>query len=251
VGEHFSVLSAVGLLPAFLTGIDVEELLAGARFMDQRLQDAAIESNPAYRLAALFYLFATAKPRPSLVFLPYAAGLSGLAEWFGHLWAASLGQPSTGSPPVASGHLAQLRHYMAGPADKLVTFLTVDKFKNIVDIPDSYPDDPECRSLGGHSFQELLGLGQQAAAFELMRAGRPNLTLRLPELNPFTVGQLIYLLEVVTVAAASLFGAKADVQPGAAGGQRTTSGLMDRPDFESLRQEFAAAPPALDKYRIT
>jgi glucose-6-phosphate isomerase len=84
-----------------------------------------------------------------------------------------------------------------------------------------------------------------------MKAGRPNLTLHLPEINPFTIGQLIYLLEVVTVAAAGLFGVKADAQPGVAGGQQTSSGLMDRPGFESFRQEFAAAPPALDKYRIT
>ena len=255
VGEHFSVLSAAGLLPAFLTGIDVEELLAGARAMDQRLKDAAVESNPAYRLAALFYLFATAKQRPSLVFMPYANGLSGLAEWFGHLWAASLGKQSTGSTPVtalgARGQHSQLQLYREGPADKLVTFLTVDKFKNNVDIPDSYPDDPACRDLGGHSFQELLGVEQQAAAFNLMQSGRPNLTLHLPEINPFTIGQLIYLLEVVTVAAAGLFGVKADAQPGATGGRQTTSGLMGRPGFESLQQEFAAAPQALDKYRIT
>jgi glucose-6-phosphate isomerase len=56
VGGRFSVLSAVGLLPASLAGIDVEELLAGARFMDQRLQGAAPERNPAYLLAGLYYL---------------------------------------------------------------------------------------------------------------------------------------------------------------------------------------------------
>ncbi|MHB9072714.1 MAG: glucose-6-phosphate isomerase [Desulfobaccales bacterium] len=255
VAGSFSVLSAAGLLPAFMSGIDVEELLAGARAMDQRLKDASIDNNPAYRLAALFYLFATAQKRPILVFMPYANALSGLAEWFGQLWAASLGKQTSGSTPVtaqgATGQYSQLQHFMEGPADKLVTFLTVDKFTNNLEIPDSFPDEAALNYLGGHSFQELLGAEQQATAFNLMKAGRPNLTLHLPEINPFTIGQLIYLLEMVTVAAAGLFGVKADAEPGAAGVKQTTSGLMDRPGFESFRQEGAAAPPALDKYRIT
>jgi glucose-6-phosphate isomerase len=255
VGGRFSVLSAAGLLPAFVSGIDVEELLAGARVMDQRLKDTPIDSNPAYRLAALFYLFATAQKRPILAFMPYANALSGLAEWFAHLWGASLGKQSTGSTPVialgATDQHSQLQLYREGPADKLVTFLTVDKFKNNLEIPDSYPDDPAFGYLGGHSFQEMLGVEQQAAAFDLMKAGRPNLTLHLPEINPFTIGQLIYLLEVVTVAAAGLFGVNACDQPGLAGPKQTIDGLMGRPGFESFRQEFTAAPRGLDKYRIT
>jgi glucose-6-phosphate isomerase len=82
VGGRFSVLSTVGLLPAAVCGIDVEELLAGARAMDQHLKDAPVEHNPAYRLAALFYLFATVKQRPILIFMPYASSLAGMAEWF-------------------------------------------------------------------------------------------------------------------------------------------------------------------------
>lgn len=263
VGGRFSVLSAVGLLPAYLTGIDVEELLAGARAMDQRLKDAPVESNPAYRLAALFYLFATAKKRPILVFMPYATNLGGMAEWFCQLWAESLGKRldhngnvvHAGSTPVralgTTDQHSQLQLYMEGPPDKLITFLTVDKSEQSIVIPNNYPDEDALAYLEGHSLEELLKGEQQATAFNLMKAGRPSLTLHLPEINPFTIGQLIYLLEVVTVAAASLFGVNAFDQPGVEGGKQTTYGLMGRPGFETFRQEFLAAPPALEKYRIT
>ena len=262
MGGRFSVLSAVGLLPAVLAGIDVEELLAGARFMDQRLKDAAPDQNPAYRLAALFYLFATAKSRPNLVFMPYASALAGMADWFCQLWAESLGKRqdlqgqvvNAGSTPVralgATDQHSQLQLYMEGPPDKLITFLAVDKFKNHLEIPDLYPDQEALSYLGGHSLNELLRVEQQATAFNLMKAGRPNLTLHLPEINPFTIGQLIYLLEVVTVAAAFLFGVNAFDQPGVEGGKQTTYGLMGRRGFETYRREFAEAPPALEKYRI-
>jgi glucose-6-phosphate isomerase len=262
VGGRFSVLSAVGLLPAVLAGIDVEELLAGARFMDQRLQDAAPDQNPAYRLAALCYLYATAKDRPILVFMPYASSLAGIAEWFCPLWAESLGKRldlqgnvvHAGSTPVralgATDQHSQLQLYMEGPPDKLITFVAVDKFKHSLELPNLYPDQEALSYLGGHSLDELLRVERQATAFNLMKAGRPNLTLHLPEVNAFTIGQLIYLLEAMTVAAGFLFGVNTFDQPGVEGGKQTTYGLMGRAGFESYHREFAAAPPPLEKYRI-
>jgi glucose-6-phosphate isomerase len=262
VGGRFSVLSAVGLLPAVLAGIDVEELLAGARFMDQRLKDAPFDQNPAYRLAALFYLYATAKARPILVFMPYASGLAGMADWFCQLWAESLGKRldlqgnvvHAGSTPVralgTTDQHSQLQLYMEGPPDKLITFLAVDKFKHHLEIPNLYPDQEALSYLGGHSLDELLRVERQATAFNLMKAGRPNLTLHLPEINPFTIGQLIYLLEAVTTAAGFLFGVNTFDQPGVEGGKQTTYGLMGRAGFEKYRREFSEAPPPLEKYRI-
>ena len=96
--------------------------------------------------------------------------------------------------------------------------------------------------LGGHSLNDLLQAEQVATAFNLSKAGRPNLTLRLPEINAFTIGQLIYLLEVVTVAAASLLGVNPLDQPGVEGGKQTTYGLMGRPGFEAHRREIRGRP---------
>ncbi len=144
VGGRFSVLTAVGLLPAAMVGIDLEELLAGARFMDQRLKQAG-RHNLAYTLASLYYLYATAKGRPILVIMPYASSLAYLAEWFCQLWAESLGKKfdrngnlvNTGSTPVralgVTDQHSQLQLYMEGPHDKLITFLEVGQFAH--DLP--------------------------------------------------------------------------------------------------------------------
>jgi glucose-6-phosphate isomerase len=263
VGGRFSVLSAVGLLPASLVGIDVKELLAGARYMDQRLRNSEPEHNLAYRLAAIFYLFAAAKGRPMLVLMPYATTLSGLAEWFCQLWAESLGKElaldgrvvHAGSTPVkavgATDQHSQLQLYMEGPHDKLIVFLEVEKFKHQVEIPRLFDHQEELAYLGGHSLNELLDLERQATAFNLMKAGRPSVTLKLPKINPFTVGQLIYLLEVATIAAAALFGVNPLDQPGVEGGKQTTYGLLGRPGFEARKQEFADAPPNKEKYVVS
>jgi glucose-6-phosphate isomerase len=260
VGGRFSVLSHVGLFPAHMAGIDLEELLAGARYMDQRLKQAPVEQNLALNLAALCYLFATAKARPILVIMPYASALGGLAEWFCQLWAESIGKKfsldgsvvHTGSTPVkavgATDQHSQLQLYMEGPPDKLIIFLEVEKFQHTLAIPDLYPDRESLHYLGGHSINDLLKWECQATAFNLRQAGRPSLTLRLPEINAFTIGQLIYLLEVATVAAGGLFGVNPLDQPGVEGGKKTTYGLMGRPGFEQFRQEFQEATPSREDY---
>jgi glucose-6-phosphate isomerase len=264
VGGRFSVLSAVGLLPASLAGIDVEELLAGARFMDQRLKTADPSRHLAYRLASLYYLFASGQRRRNiLVFMPYATSLAGMADWFCQLWAESLGKKvdregrvvHAGTTPVSAQGVtdqhSQLQLYVEGPQDKLITFLEVDKFQHHLEIPNLYADEAELSYLQGHSLNDLFQAEKRATAFNLMKEGRPSLTIRLPEINAFTIGQLIYLLEVTTVAAGSLFGVNPLDQPGVEGGKRITYGLMGRPGFETCRREFEEAPPLLEKYVIS
>jgi len=262
VGGRFSVLTPVGLLPAALVGIDLEELLAGARFMDQRLKSPEYQKNPAYCLAALYYLFAQ-KSRNILVMMPYATALTGMADWFCQLWAESLGKKQdlqgrtvhTGTTPVkavgSTDQHSQLQMYMEGPQDKLITFLEVGKFQNRLEIPDLFPDIEGLHYLGGQSLNELLAAEKKATAFNLRKAGRPNLTLRLPEINAFTIGQLIYLLEVVTVATASLLGVNPLDQPGVEGGKQTTYGLMGRPGFEAQSREIGESTPLLEKYLVS
>ena len=104
--------------------------------------------------------------------------------------------------------------------------------------------------LGGHSLNGLLKAEHTAAAFNLRQASRPNLTIHLPEINAFTIGQLIYLLEVTTVAAASLWGVNPFNQPGVEGGKQTTYGLLGRPGFEAQKREMEEGPAKMEKYRI-
>ena len=262
VGGRFSVLTPVGLLPAAMIGIDLEELLAGARFMDQRLQSPEYQQNPAYCLAALYYLFAL-KARNILVIMPYATALSGMADWFCQLWAESLGKKLdlkgrevwTGTTPVkalgATDQHSQLQLYLEGPQDKLITFLEVGKLQHRLELPDLFPKMEALHYLGGHTLNELLQAEKKATAFNLTKAGRPHLTLHLPEINAFTIGQLIYLLEVTTVATAALLGIDPLDQPGVEGGKQTTFGIMGRPGYEALGQEIEEGPSPLEKYRIS
>ena len=262
VGSQFSVFSAAGLFPAAMAGIDIGGLLAGARFMDQRLQAAPISQNPAYRLAACYYLAYTQKGRSIQVIMPYADRLTGLADWFCGLWAGSLGQTTAPGKTVAAtgpialravgvpDHYSLLPRLLSEPADKLVTFLEVEKFTNNLPIPSGYPDIAELNYLGGHTLAALLAAEKKAAAFQLVKAGCPHLTIKLPEINAFTIGQLLYLCQFAIVALAGLLQVDPWAEPEAAGIEATTFGLMGRPGYEMPNQEEENAPQLQEKYIV-
>ncbi|MFT4038014.1 MAG: hypothetical protein QM692_07540 [Thermomicrobiales bacterium] len=87
-----TVLSAVGMLPAALCGVDIGGLLDGAAAMRERCKSSDIFDNAAALFAAIAYLSDTDHGKKMLVMMPYADALFGIADWFRQLWAESLGK---------------------------------------------------------------------------------------------------------------------------------------------------------------
>jgi len=253
VGGRFSVLSAVGLFPAAAAGVDVGELLAGAAHMDERGKAAAKPlEDPALALAGVLFLLATRHAKPIVVLMAYCERLAMTADWFCQLWAESLGKEQDlsgrtvewGQTPVralgAADQHSQLQLYAEGPRDKVVLFVRVEDHGAAVDLPTTYQDLEGVGYLGGHSLGELLNAEQRATELALAKRGRPSATLVLPAVNAFTLGQLLYLLEMATVAVGGLAGIDTFAQPGVEEGKRLAYGLMGRPGFEAQRAEVEA-----------
>ncbi len=247
VGGRFSVLTPVGLLSAAVTGIDVRELLEGARAMVERVRETPVEANPAYVSAAIHYLAYTHRsPKPMAVMMPYSHRLRDVADWFRQLWAESLGKErdldgnvvNTGPTPIralgATDQHSQVQLYAEGPNDKLYTFIGVERFPD--DLP--FQQDEDLAEYGafnyfaGKSMTDLLKAEQAATTLALTRKGRPNMTITVPEVSPYTVGQLYMLLEIQTVVAGALFGIDPFDQPGVEAGKVATYALLDRAGYE-------------------
>jgi glucose-6-phosphate isomerase len=251
VGGRFSVLTAVGLLPAAAAGIDVAELLAGAAAMVKRCEEPDLFRNPAYLLAGALYLMDTARARPVHVFMPYADALRETADWFVQLWAESLGKKAgaghVGPTPLravgATDQHSLLQLLMEGPQDKVTVFVAVDRPRQDLAIPRLFADQPDVAYLGGHTFHELISAEQRATAAALASGGRPSLTIRLPAITPRAMGELMMLLEIATAFAGGLYGINAFDQPGVEAGKRYTCGLLGRPGYEPARRELEARPP--------
>ncbi len=249
VGGRFSVFTPVGLLPAAVSGIDIDELLAGAADMDRRTRERDSLKNQADMLAMLQYL-ADRKGRHISVMMPYSSALRDIADWYRQIWAESLGKRldlkgnivHTGQTPVkalgTTDQHSQVQLYMEGPSDKIFIFLRVESFGRELPIPKIYKDIDGIAYLGGHTMAELINAEQAATEAALARAGRPSMTIRIPEARPFTVGQVLYLLEVSTAMAGGLYGINPFDQPGVEEGKILTYAMMGRPGFEEKQAEL-------------
>jgi glucose-6-phosphate isomerase len=245
VGGRFSVLSAVGLLPAALVGVDIEALLAGAAAMDERCRTPVLRDNPAGMFAALQYLAQQEAGASIHVMMAYSDRLYSMADWFRQMWAESLGkrmdlqgrEVSTGPTPVkalgATDQHSQVQLYMEGPFDKTVTLLSARAPAADLEIPRTYQDVDELGYLGGRSLGQLLDAERQATSAALTAAGRMNMSLELPRVDEHSLGQLFMMLQVATVYAGAFYGVDPLDQPGVELGKQLTYGLMGRSGFSA------------------
>ncbi len=261
VGGRFTELTPVGLLAAAVCGIDIKQLLAGAAFMESRLQSDKPMENIAYLDGALQYLCMRRGINIS-VFMPYSDSLKLMADWYAQLWAESLGKQydldgktvNVGQTPVktlgVTDQHSQNQLYMEGPYDKVITFLCVEDYGVDVMIAHGYEEIPDVAFLGGHSMQELIQAEQYATSYALTRMKRLHKSIILPKINAFTIGQLLYMLEMETAFVGELLNINAFDQPGVEEGKNGTYALFGKKGFEKKREEMERARQQGSAYRI-
>jgi len=261
VGGRFSELCPVGLLPAAVLGIDIKGMLAGAAYMDGLCSKSSTAKNPALCLAAMQYI--TMQQGKNInVMMPYSDNLKLVADWYCQLWAESLGKAldldgkvvNAGTTPVKSlgvtDQHSQVQLYTEGPFDKVITFISVKNYATEMPIPHGCEDIPDVGFLGGHTMQELIQAENTATAYALMKAGRMNYTITLPEVNAFTLGQLMFLLEMQTAYTGALLNINTFNQPGVENGKKATFALLGKKGYEAQKREIAEVGEPDSKYIV-
>ncbi len=233
VGGRFSVQTAVGLLPAALIGIDIKSLIEGMRDMRDSFLNKKFDQNLPFQLACTqtsSYL----KGKPQNIIMPYHTKLRQFGAWCVQLIAESTGKftedgRNVGITPVPSlgvtDQHSQVQLFAEGPNDKLVVFIGVENFKKVLDIPVSV-DSPKTNFLEGKTFKDLLHAEQQATAQALTENDRPNITITIPELTPYYLGQLFMLFEGATAFWGEFFEIDAFNQPGVERGKVLTREIL-------------------------
>jgi glucose-6-phosphate isomerase len=252
VGGRFSVLSAVGLVPAALIGIDIRKLAKGAASMTQRSWLPTLDQNIALRSALLHYLLLTRSKKTIQVAFPYSNQLWGAAFWFRQLWAESLGKArnragklvNVGQTPVAAlgttDQHSQVQLYMEGPNDKVFTFWAVGKFATSCKIPKAKIGFESFDYLAGQSLAKLIDAERRSTAAALAENNRPNCTITLARVDEENIGEFLQMMEFQTAFMGELLDINAFDQEGVELGKKFTFGLMGRNGYE----DFKARVPA-------
>lgn len=236
VGGRFSVLTAVGLLPAKLIGIDIKKLIKGAQKMREAFLSENFEQNLPFQIAAIQYLLSQ-KGKNINVLIPYSSRLIKFADWYRQLLAESIGKElnnkgekvNVGITPInalgVTDQHSQSQLYMEGPNDKLLIFIKVNKQGDDLKIPS--PTDPAAlrEDLGGLDLEEiaylknltfntLLHTEMQGTINALTKQDRPNITLEIGKVDEENLGALFMLFEGATAFLGEFFEINAFDQPG-------------------------------------
>jgi glucose-6-phosphate isomerase len=235
VGGRFSVLTSVGILPAAFLGLDVQALLAGARRMAGACVTRSLDTNPAWRFAAVHD--AWWPDADVTVFYPYSERLRGMGEWFQQLWAESLGKPRVDADPYGwtpaahrgpTDQHSQLQMWQEGPVNRIVTFVGVDDPGcDLGPLPLPEPGNSVVPSLAPVTLRRLLDAERLGTGAALISAGRPVIDLRLPRVDEASIGELIVFLEAATAFAGLLRDIDPFDQPGVELGKRVTQALLE------------------------
>ena len=264
VGGRFSVLSAVGLLPAACAGLDVTGLVEGARAMRDRVLEPDLRQNPALFLATALAAHHQDRGRPMVVMMPYVDALYDTADWFRQLWAESLGKANdvdgkpvhVGPTPIASrgatDQHSQLQLYAEGPDDKTYLFLS-PRERPPLPLPRSEPALAEPEDYGylaGRDMGALLDAELRGTVASLTRRGRPNAHLALDRVEATALGELLMLLMAATAYAGPLYRVNPFDQPGVEEAKQLAYAALGRPGFEHLSAHVAAARDPDPRYRF-
>ncbi len=231
VGGRTSELSAVGLLPAALQGLDIDEMLRGAREMDAltRAQDPA--KNPAAVLALCWH-HAMTLGRRDMVILPYKDRLELVSRYMQQLVMESLGKELDLSGKVVNQGIAvygnkgstdqhaYVQQLRDGLNNFFVTFIEVQKDRALPPGGKDFFVEEQVTS-GDYLLGFLLGTREA-----LHQKGRLSLTLTVPDVSAHTLGMLIGLFE----RAVGLYGFLVEInayhQPGVEAGKKAAVGVL-------------------------
>jgi len=243
LGGRYSVLSAVGLVPALFLGMDIEGLMDGARqvagpLADPGLTGDALAAHGSFQLA-VWGASLLEKGFDEMIFFAYIPLWARFGDWFAQLWAESLGKEGRGSQPIPAVGVTDQHSvnqmFMDGIRNKACLFLTCPSLPRGPKFPSDLPD--RFAYVRGRDFGELLQAEALGTRMALSDSGVPLVELRLSDDGPRQAGKLIALLGAATILTGWLMGINPLDQPAVELGKRLAKARMNA---DGLSEEKAA-----------
>ncbi|MUK90033.1 glucose-6-phosphate isomerase [Ornithinibacillus sp. L9] len=235
VGGRFSVLTAVGLLPIAVSGIDVDNMMQGAKQAMNDFSDPSLANNPAYQYAAVRNVLYN-KGKTIEMLVNYEPHLQYFAEWWKQLFGESEGKDQKGIFPASANFTTDLhslgQYIQDGRRDLFETVLHVNKPKQEMTLEADEGNSDGLNYLAGKTIHEINDKAYQGTLLAHTDGNVPNLVIELPVLDAYTFGYMVYFFEKACALSGYLLGVNPFDQPGVEAYKKNMFALLGKPGFE-------------------
>lgn len=241
VGGRFTVLTPVGLLPIAVSGADIDALMAGAAEAQVAYTNPDLTKNGAYQYAALRNILYR-KGKAIEILVNYEPGMQYFSEWWKQLFGESEGKDQKGIYPSSANFSTDLHSIgqtiQDGQRNVFETVLKVEKPRKSLAIP---VQDADLDGLGYLEGKDIDFVNTKAFEGTLLAhtdGNVPNFLVKLPEMDAFTLGYLVYFFEIAVGISGYLNGVNPFDQPGVEAYKANMFALLGKPGFEELAKEL-------------
>ena len=237
VGGRYSVFTPVGLIPLAICGVDIRQLVEGAREMSDRCApEVPFEKNPAAIYAATRNaLYRSGKKIEILV--NYNNKLHYTSEWWKQLFGESEGKEGKGIFPASVDNSTDLhsmgQYIQEGERILFETVISVDQTNSQMTIPKDTANLDQLNYLATQNIDHVNKMAELGTILAHLDGGVPNIRISIPRLNARYLGQLFYLFEKSCGISGYMLGINPFNQPGVEAYKKNMFALLEKPGFES------------------
>ena len=242
VGGRFSVLTAVGLLPIAVTGIDIDGLMTGAQQMMELCREASYAS-PAWTYAAIRYeLYRNG--RSTEILACYDPAFRFMTEWWKQLYGESEGKDGKGLFPASVEFTADLhsmgQYIQDGKRLMFETVVRLGASDCQLYVPRDEDDGDGLNFLAGQSMDFIRDRAMEGTLLAHTEGGVPNIIIQLDGKNAVSLGQMIYFFEYACGLSGYLLDVNPFDQPGVEAYKKNMFALLGKPGYEAMKAELEA-----------
>ena len=239
IGGRYSVLTAVGLLPMAVAGINIDEVMAGAETALHDYQSPNLRSNPCYQYAAVRNCLHR-KGKLIEILVTYEPALHYLAEWWKQLFGESEGKDHKGMFPASVDFTTDLhslgQYIQDGLRILMETVIQVEHPQADITLSSDPVNLDGLNYLAGKSVDYVNRKALEGTLLAHTDGDVPCVVVGVPQLNEFHFGQLVYFFEKACAISGYILGVNPFNQPGVEAYKRNMFALLGRPGFEKERE---------------
>ncbi len=243
VGGRFSVLTAVGLLPIAVAGIDIREIMKGAKDAMLLYRNSSPLDNDCYMYALLRNCLLR-KGFQVEIMVNYEPCFHFMTEWWKQLYGESEGKDQRGIFPAGVDNTTDLHsmgQYVQDGARMLFeTVINIETPRRKMPVPTDPKNLDGLNFLAQYDMDEVNKKAMQGTILAHVDGGVPNLVITVPQLSPYWFGQMVYFFEKACGISGYMLAVNPFDQPGVEAYKKNMFALLGKPGYEKERKELEA-----------